>query len=235
MSLIFDIETAPDLTDKGYVAWKSAQLVNKVLKDPAKIEIDRMDKINDKFGLSPMTGKIVTVGFLSEAKVETQSMDNVIVGTESLYSKMVTLEDHTEEELLKKTWSIINDYFDEGHRLVTYNGFSFDVPFLWRRSMLKHVSKPRLLPAMDEFNNKYKFKYHLDLFQVLNAYGEYTSLTDWAYLIGASNELSREGGKVTEWYQTGNWSDIKAHCLADIVRTYILHQYVTTWISEPGL
>jgi len=76
MALIFDIETAPDLDDNAYVKYKSASLGDK-RKKGENLDADVADKINSEFALSPLTGKITAIGFMSDHKPENLPMEEI--------------------------------------------------------------------------------------------------------------------------------------------------------------
>lgn len=233
--LIFDIETAPDLSDEGFTNWKSASLVNKTLKDPEKIARDRADKIGDKFPLSYTAGQIIVVGFLTDVKLETNdlainSWTPQMIGDTELYYHMVAMSHVTEPQLLDLAWRIISQCYMRGDRLVGYNSKKFDIQMLKLRSVIHGVPKPHELPYNDELTSKYKDAHHLDLFDVLNPnYGDFTSLSEWGYKIGATDSLSSDGHKVYGWYLANDWSSIIAHCLADLAVTYQLYMRAKQW------
>jgi len=239
MGLILDIETAPDLADEAYVKYKSATMVNKTLKDPVKVEADRLDKINDNFALMPLTGKITAIGFMSDYKPDNVSMTEIehldTVGR--VWYKVLTLADSTEEEMLIAAWRIIGEYMDDGHRLVSYNGREFDIPFMVRRSMLLQVGKPSNLPSLKDLNNQYSTRYHLDLFHELHTYNErrgfkFIAQQEWAYRMGLVNEIKgSHGAECIAMYQTGDWGGIIAHLLSDLTKTMLLQKRTSGWVD----
>lgn len=234
--LIFDIETAPDLSDEGYTNWKSASLVNKTLKDPEKIAKDRADKIGDKFPLSYTAGKIITIGFLTDERLQTNDLainnwTPQMIGDTELYYQMIALSHNTEAGLLGLAWRVISECYGRGDKLVGYNSRKFDIQMLLLRSMIHGIPRPNMFPSYDELTSEYRVNVHLDLFDVLNPnYGDFTSLSEWGYKIGATDSLSSDGHKVYGWYLAGDWSSIISHCLADLAVTYQLYMRAKQWL-----
>lgn len=239
MGLIIDIETAPDLEDKAYVAFKSAGLGDK-RKAGDNLEADIADKINDKFPLSPLTGKITAIGFMSTHKVDNIQMNEIenldTVG--KAYYKMLSLEDSTEEEMLISAWRIMTEYYNDGHKFVTYNGKTFDMPFMIRRSIMLGISKPMGLPSIDMLTAKFNSNYHLDLFQELHTYDEmkqfkFIAQQEWAYRFGLVTEIKgSHGAECIAMYQIGDWNGIRQHLLADLTKTMLLFKRMRGWL--PG-
>lgn len=238
MGLIFDIETAPDLEDKTYVSFKSAGMGDK-RKKGENLEQDIKDKINDEFALSPLTGKITAIGFMSDFKPDNLTMSEIphLDSVGKVYYKMLTLEETPEDVMLVSAWRIIDEYIANGHRLITYNGQEFDIPFMIRRSMLLGVSKPEHLPSIRDLNNKYSSRYHLDLFQEFHTYNElkrfkFIAQQEWAYRMGLVDEIKgSHGAECIAMYQTGDWVGIKQHLLADITKTMLLFKHTLGWVD----
>lgn len=224
MYMVLDIETASDLSDENYTSWKSSALVDKRLVDPIKIEKAKNES-TDKFALSPLSGKVIL------AMVLTDNPD-ALGDTVKILGKdcsITTFNDNSEPKLLCDLFDHIEAAFDNGQVLVTYNGRTFDLPFLMKRAVIQEVSRPTHLPYK-ELIAKYNSYNHIDLFQVLNDYGQYSSLSEWAYRIGASNDLTSDGAKVATWYKMGEMSKIVDHCKEDVIKTYLLLQAVKGWI-----
>lgn len=238
MGLVFDIETAPDLEDKTYVSYKSAGMGDK-RKRGENLEQDVKDKINDEFALSPLTGKITAIGFMSEHKPDNLSMEIMpeLDSVGKVYYRILTLEEMPEAELITSAWRVIDEYMGDGHRLITYNGIDFDIPFMVRRSILWGVSKPPHLPTIKDIANKYSSRYHLDLFQELHTYNElkrykFISQQEWAYRMGLVTDLKgSHGAECISMYQVGDWSGIRAHLLADLSMTMMLSNRAKGWMN----
>lgn len=236
--LVIDIETIPNTTDKAYTAYKTVALSRKGLKDPEKIESAKKTVIRDKFALSPLTGKIICCGLMSDVSLDeaplSQSLnhpfdkDKTAEEVRTLYYTIIYSTDETKTLNTILYW--MKCYLDNGHRIITYNGNSFDIPFLFRRAILNNVPHPARFPTIAELTNKYTPRHHLDLHQFLNPnYGEFSKLNEWSYLIGATTELASDSNKIYEWYLSNQKDKITNHCLSDIMKTYLLYEKVKGW------
>ena len=236
--LVVDIETIPDLKDEVYVNYKSSALMRKGLSKAETIESHKKEVIRDKFALSPLTGKLICGGFLSDMQLpEAPLTEHTVLnkaGEDTLLYYDAILSDN-ELGLLVDTLHTIQRYLDNGHRIVTYNGNDFDIPFIVRRAIFNNLECPANFPTLDNLTNKYRPQYHLDLKMVLNpSYAEQQrsgKLSEWAYLLGATSDLGGNGGEVYEQYLTKDFDGIKNHCIADIVKTYFIYQAIKSWVS----
>ncbi len=76
----------------------------------------------DKCALDPITGKLLLVTTMNE------DMEIVNEGAGK-----------TEPELLEYAWQVIYDTWARGAKLVTHNGFNYDLPFLTARSWINQI------------------------------------------------------------------------------------------------
>ena len=236
--LVIDIEPVPDTTDKAYTAYKTVALSRKGLKDPEKIESAKKTVIRDKFALNPLTGKILCCGLMSNVNLDEAPLSSML---EHPFDEKKTSEnvkiiyysifyEDDEKKLITNILHYMQRYLDNGNRIITYNGNSFDIPFITRRAILNNIPHPDRFPTLAELTNKYAPRHHLDLHQFLNPnYGEFSKLNEWAYLIGATTELASDSNKVYEWYLSNQKDKIINHCLSDIIKTYLLYERVKGW------
>src|SRR5688572_18560254 len=118
------------------------------LKDPVKIAesiAERQAKQADEFGLDPDCNCVVAIGWhvVGHAEPQCEVMSNEL----------------EEREHLKAFWNVYRQYGDV--RLVTFNGFKFDLPVIMRRSMYLDVPYPIL--NLDRYRSE-----HIDLWQRLS-------------------------------------------------------------------
>lgn len=232
--IVFDIETMADTSDQQYTDYKSAKLADK-RKSGANLDADKTTKITSDFPLSPLTGKISAVGFMSETNLENlldQKIDD-LEGNGTTYYKIITAKDKDEVELITITLNILTNYIDNGHHLVTYNGSEFDVPFLIRRAMLLGVTKPNYL-NVNEIIGRYTPS-HIDLFNRLHSYRElqkykYIPLHEWAYKLNIVNTVKGDDGEqVAVLPFMGMWDELEQHLLEDLVKTTLVYNKVKGW------
>lgn len=218
--IVFDIETVKDDMEAGQLAWFSRKLIDKRLKDPEKIDA-AMAEASDKFGLSPLTGKIILIGILSDAKLP---------GLEPLggmYLGQLGLNGTPENENISAFWNLMSLGLSQGQRLVSYNGKKFDLPFLFGRSLFHGLPKPQALRTIDDFISKYKSTFHLDIFNTL---GEYGTQSEWANRLNISPTLASDGKNIQEWYNTGKFDEIKEKNKLDLTELASIARLVEPWV-----
>ena len=212
--LAIDIETVglnwKDLDDE----------VKKYLLGRAKNEEAR-EKVPERLALNPGTGRIVAIGMwrpkedeggvLVEDKASSSSgWDNFADGA-SIYKG-------TEEDILKEFWRFLSK---SARRLITYNGRSFDGPFLMLRSAILGIQ-----PTRNFVPYRYNFNRHCDLAEVVSFYGArgLESLDFWCRQTGIESPKGEmEGAGVKDEYEQGNMEKIANYCLGDAEATAKLY------------
>lgn len=170
MALIIDIETIgadfdtlDDVTQHNLTRWISRQAGD----DQGKYNVLLKD-IKEGLGFSPLTGEIVAVGVFDTEKnkgvVYFQAPDvEIIKYREASFS----FKPKTEKEMLKAFWQGALKY----NTFVTFNGRSFDVPFLLIRSAV-HKIKPTLNLMPNRYlRSQYGAVRHIDLLDQFSFYG----------------------------------------------------------------
>jgi 3'-5' exonuclease len=196
--IVLDIETMPseisqELANELYGKIEPTQTAIKAKKEAEYIQIKK-DEIAEGFALSPMTGKILGVGFLlPQLNQETYIED-------------------TEEAMLK----FIGDIFAKGvGKIVTFNGKAFDIPFLKIRSAILNVPIPPI------FNKKYDVDRHFDVREVLTNFGanQRGTLKEWAITFGTVPP--KDSGKAIHLLTK---EERQEKCLTDCRNTNFLYQ-----------
>ncbi|MHB8362861.1 MAG: ribonuclease H-like domain-containing protein [Patescibacteria group bacterium] len=230
--IILDIETYKT-DNQSYLNYKSVNIsAPSNYKDQSKIDAyieNEKKKVNEKAALSPLTGKIILIGILTDATEN----HGTSIATEVGIVDYSVAQDTNEKFLLQQFWEMLSDLWDNGHQpLVTYNGKQFDLPYIISRSTIMGLTKPNLLPSMKQLLSKYDSRDHIDLFQTLNPnYGDYSSLNEWSYLTGDSNVLEHNNAsEIANWYETGQMDKIIEKNKMDLFKTYFLYNKVRSWI-----
>lgn len=152
---VLDIETIPNMEMIGFLPEPK---VDSRIKDPAKIEKsieDSRTKQIEVMGLSPLTGRVCVAVFKSQ---DHETKD---------YLSAVS-DDH-ERAIVGECLSMLDVlYSTSDHTLVTYNGGSFDLPFLFTRAAILGCKPPQY--ALDLWTKRYKTVPHCDLMQVLSGW-----------------------------------------------------------------
>jgi hypothetical protein len=196
MLIAFDIETADN--GSAYNETYLETLKHKGLKDPDKVAKDLAEK-REKFALSPITGKVICVGFMSQA------------GT-----KIFKTDTCSEGDLLLKVWEEFEDLLANNNKIISFNGLLFDIPFLIQRSLLLGIPVDKNMA--DLLLRKYSNPFHIDLRTYLPE-GSLRVLSHIAF----NNALEDpNGGDIKEFYLKGDWEAIEKKNIADLAGTLAL-------------
>jgi DNA polymerase elongation subunit (family B) len=125
-----------------------------------------------------------------------------------------TVED--ERTILEEFWKRVPSSRD--WRFVTYNGLSFDLPYLIRRSIYVGVPPTSGLPL-----RPYSPDSHFDVMRVLSNWErtDTVRLDIVAELLGLRKwPPGMEGSQVLGLWRAGRVDDIEAYCLGDVRLTY---------------
>lgn len=222
-TLIFDIETVGrdwegfDSTTQAYLT-KSA--------NTALTETERTDKINEitsTFGLSPLTGKIVTIGVYdldrSRGAVYFQSDESL-----SWQEGEFVFRSCTEAEMLTDFWEGAQSY----DVFVTFAGRVFDAPFLNIRSAALGI-----MPTKELLEHRYLSRQtlakHVDLQDQLSYYGALGQkpslhLSAQVFGIESSKAAGVSGADVAELFRQKQFRDIATYNMRDVITTTELYK-----------
>lgn len=151
-------------------------------------------------GLEPMSDKISCI---STIEVESGKIDS--------------LSCNDEKAILTFFWNKIDNH--ELKKIYSYNGDSFDLPFIIKRSLINEIPIPM----------HYHFIQNVDLRKVVNAFftsynkNESGKLSDWARILGIKVE-TESGKEMVERYYLGKFDEIQKHCEEDVKITLALLQ-----------
>lgn len=235
-TLIFDIETIgesfgamDEQTQKALTHW--------IENDDALEEKEKQGKIQevkDKLGLSPVTGEIISICVLDYEKEKGvtyfQTRDKNI---EPFSENGIEYKPMNEYEMLKKFWEGVGLY----QNFVTFNGGSFDVPYLMIRSVIhkirptKNMMSNRYLKSQD-FGAK-----HIDLLEQLTFYGAFQRrgmnlhMVCRAFGIKSPKAENMQGSEVGEFFKQERYEDIARYNTADVIATKELYKYWDEYLN----
>lgn len=226
MSLVFDIETVGADFDKlNETSQKSlTRWIRKEAKTDKEYEI-LLEDLKNGLGFSPLTGEIVALGVLDSDKekgvVYFQSPDKE---TKEFEKGNFTFKPASEKEMLSSFWQGAANY----QEFVSFNGRTFDVPFILIRSA-KHGIKP----TKDLMSNRYlkiqKFAAkHIDLLDQLSFYGAVRkkgSLHLWTELFGIESPKVKgvDGDEVKGLFKNKEYEKIAEYNSWDLTATKELY------------
>jgi len=203
MALVVDIETVGQEPDS--LAPRALEILFQRLKDgePDPDELERRRRaLVERFGLDPATGRIVCIGLLDLSRGREQ-----------------VLSGNNERRLLMDFWEWLRRFPPE--LFVTFNGKSFDFPFINLRSALLQVAPSLPLPT-----RPYRTSPHFDVREVLSA-GDRSrpgTLEFFCTIFGMSPpKATLAGAQIGEAFREGRLEEIAAYCLADCRATAALY------------
>jgi len=182
------------------------------------------ETVKDRLGLSAPTGKVIAIGMMNpetrrggvyfEIPDDGENIDD-------FEEEGVVFKGGSEEKILKMFWQDIEKY----NTWVTYNGRTFDIPFLMQRSFINGIK-----PTKNLDSPRFRVKPHCDLMDILSFFGATRpfSLSFWCRTLGIDDPKKEgiDGAAVGELYNKGKILDIARYCLRDVVATMELFHIV---------
>ena len=203
--LAFDIETIPNTAMIPRLPEPEVKAGN--LKDPAKIaeKIEEAKKAQiEKMALSPLYGRICC-WCIHDGETSTG----------------VCIKNEAEEtELIENAFQILS-----GQTVITYNGASFDLPFLYRRAVILGIDPREFnMPTLAEMLKRYDNDKHIDLMQVWCGFGQFEKLDTLSALILDDHKVEIDFHDFPELIKTSEGRDrLIAYCEHDVELTYRLY------------
>lgn len=232
-TLVIDIETIgedfdslDDTTKNVLTRW-----VERGSKSEAEYE-NALKDIKEGLGFSPLTGQIVAIG-MRDVEREKSVVYYQAPGTDLGESEEdgVVYKRKTEAEMLADFWEGVAHY----GIVVTFNGRSFDLPFLMVRSAVN-----RIRPSKDFMSNRYLSSQkpnarHVDLLEQLSFYGSVRrkgGLHLWCRAFGIESPKGGgvDGDDVSALFREGRFLDIARYNARDIVATCDLYRYWSDYL-----
>jgi DNA polymerase elongation subunit (family B) len=232
--LVFDIETIGE--DFESLDEISKESLTKWVEKYATSEEDKeakLQEIKEGLGFSPLTGEVVAIGVLDYEKDQGAVYYQAPGDTNKDFEKDgIIFRQMTEAEMLKHFWKGVSEY-DE---FVTFNGRSFDVPFLVARS-----AKHKIKPSKDLMSNRYLSSQrdknlHIDLYDQLSYYGAVRragNLHMWCRHFGIKSPKAEgvTGDDVAKLFREKKFQDIAKYNVRDIRSTRELYTFWNKYIK----
>ena len=225
--LVLDIETIGEDFDSLDKATQE-NLTRWIKKDSDNEEEYKLalQDLKNGLGFSPLTGEIVAIGLLdyykNEGAVYYQAPGQK---NDEIKEDGVSLKQMTEAEMLRKFWELAERY----DTFITFNGRSFDVPFMMIRSAIHGIR-----PTKDLMQGRYAWQQrnntavHIDLFDMLTFYGAVRKkggLHLWSRAFGIESPKSAgvSGDDVGPLFKKKKFLDIARYNVGDIRATRELY------------
>lgn len=133
-----------------------------------------------------------------------------------------------EAVLLTTFWNLLVKH--GAAQLVTHNGLNFDLPFIWRRSVILGV-KPTRVFDLARFRTEKVF----DTLQVWANWNprEFISLDNLAEALGVGHKSDSAANVYKHWLN-GRFEDVARYCLDDALLTYACYSKMN-FLPQPDL
>ncbi len=228
MSLIFDIETTGADFDKLDEVTKDN--LTRWIKREAAGDADKylasLADLKDGLGFSPLTGQIIAIGVYDTVKnrgvVYYQAPDMEAVETRD---ENFLFKPKTESEMLACFWQGAASY----REFISFNGRSFDVPFIMVRSAVNKIK-----PTVNLMSNRYLESQrgnarHIDLLDQLSFYGAVRRkgslhLYCQAFGIKSPKAAGITGDDVARLFAEKKYKEIAEYNSWDLIATWELHK-----------
>lgn len=218
--VIFDIETAGRDFDS------LEKKTQEYLLRWAETEADVKD-VKESLSFYPLTGEIIAIGMLNpETDRGAVYFQAPGVSLSRFEENGVTYEPCAEKEILEHFWSAVKSY----DQFITFNGRTFDCPFILIRSAMHKIK-----PLRDLMPNRYNGP-HIDLLDQLTFYGASRrkfSLDMWCKSFGIKSpkEDGITGYEIKGMFTEKKYIEIARYCLGDIRATKELFGYWENYIK----
>ncbi len=205
--LLFDIETV------GFPLESFDEDQQKYLMRFAATEEER-EEAKRKLNLNAPTAQVIAIGMMNPETLSGEVLYQAPEGEGSTTSDGdIEFRSGGEPDLLARFWDTVTRY----DQFITFNGRSFDCPFLMLRSAMTGVKPSRnLLP------NRYSHL-HIDLLDQLTFYGATRkfSLDFYCKSFGIKSPKSNgiTGLDLGDLYRAGKHREIAEYCLGDLKAT----------------
>ncbi|MCL5024548.1 MAG: ribonuclease H-like domain-containing protein [Nitrospirae bacterium] len=187
---------------------------------------EEIREVKESLSFYPLTGEVVAIGLLNpdtgKGAVFFQTPGDLQLPFEE---EGISFQPGTEKEILRKFWDTVKGY----DQIVTFNGRSFDCPFILVRSAVHKIR-----PSRDLMPNRYNGS-HIDLLDQLTFFGASRrkfSLDMWCRTFGIKSPKSEgiTGYEVKSLFQSGRYVDIARYCVGDLRATAELLSYWENYI-----
>ncbi len=215
--VVFDIETL------GFPFESFDEKQQEYLMKFAKTDEDRADALQ-KLALTPLTGHIIAIGMLNpdshHGKVWFEADKPDSFASEDGLIEFVSA---SERQMLEGFWETLTR-FDQ---FITFNGRSFDCPYIMLRSAILGVKPARnLLP--------YRFSHseHCDLLEQLTFYSAFRKFNLDFYCKGFGIKSPKSDGitglDLAPLFEAGRFREIAEYCIGDVRATAELYSH---WLN----
>ena len=233
-TLVFDIETSGENFDGMDKETKEALTYWIERESMSETEYKKnIDKVKERLGLSPFTGEIVSIALMNpETKKGAVFFQSPKIKIKNYEKKGIKFEALTEKQILDKFWNYAQKYSE----FVTYNGNSFDLPYIIIRSAINQVKPTKNLMSNRYYRSQDPKAKHVDLLDQLTFYGAVMSkpklhIVCRAFGIKSPKTDGVSGSDVASLFKNANYKKIAEYNVLDVAATSELYQYWKKFIK----
>ncbi len=222
-AVVFDIETSgflPETFDKAqfdYLMKGADKEESEEKREELKAELIK------QLNLWPLTAQVVAVALLNVESGNGISLfcsDKESEVEKKVGDKTFLYLSGDERKVLEKFWQYIAKFDD----FVTFNGRSFDCPFLMLRSAALGIRPTRDLMA----GTRYNMVHHVDLLEELTYHGvtRKFNLDFYCKTFGIESPKSHgiTGYDINDYYRGKRYMEIAEYCMGDVIATAELYR-----------
>ena len=182
---------------------------------------EKQKEARNSLSFYPLTAQIITIAMVPvEGDQGFVYFQNDNQRPENFTEGPVTFVSGSEKEILTHFWNQMKTC----EQFITFNGRTFDCPFLMIRSAIHNVR-----PTKNLMPYRYNPSVHVDLADQLSFYDAMKrkfSLHLWCKVFGIKSpkEEGMTGLQVKDFYQEGRYREIAHYCLRDVQATKELYQ-----------
>lgn len=222
-TLIVDIETKGEEWGKlpGISRAALTQWIEKGAY-PEEEKRRKLEQVRSRLALSPFTGSIISL-----AVYDVERQNGAVYFVSDTSGEHFTVDgfackQRTETEILEDFWEGANSY----DVFVTFNGRSFQLPFLYHRSVVCGV-RPTVTIARQRYLTKQSLPYHVDLLDEFTFYGDLPHRPSLQLLCGAygvENASILGGEEIEAAFTEGRFRTIAEKNMGDVLAIHGLYE-----------
>jgi DNA polymerase elongation subunit (family B) len=206
--IVFDIETL------GFPLESFDETQQEYLMKFATNDEEKAEAIQ-RLNLSPLTARVIAIGMLNPDSNQGKVLyDAPATDAWSSEDGMIQFAPMTEQQMLEEFWKTLSHY----SQFITFNGRSFDCPFVMLRSALLGVPATRnLMPY------RYAANEHCDLMEQFTFYSAIRKYNlDFyckAFHITSPKSMGITGLDLARLHAEGRHKEIAEYCIGDVKAT----------------
>jgi len=226
-SIVFDIETVGENFDRMDKETKEALTYWIERESMSETEYKKnIDKVKERLGLSPLTGQIVSIALYNpDSKKGAVYFQSPKINEKPHEKQGVKFVPGDEKTILENFWKASRNYKE----FISYNGKSFDVPYIIIRSTVNKVKPAKNLMSNRYYRSQDPKAKHVDLMDELTFYGAVQSrpklhMACRAFNIESPKMEGVSGGDVAALFEAKKYKQIANYNLRDVIATGKLYE-----------